>query len=132
AAGGVDAYAAVREGGRPTEREVLADRGPDLGVASRLTWPRQGGVTGSATESAPDRSPFDQETEQAPRRRGASPWGPLLPGPCSEVHVAAAGRTRRGLLLLGLVRHHSLGGEEQRRDRSGVLQRGTRHLGRDE
>ena len=40
------------------------------------------------------------------------------------------GRTGRGRVLLRLVRHDGLGGEEQRRDRGGVLQRRAGHLGR--
>src|SRR3989440_4593962 len=48
----------------------------------------------------------------------------------SEVHVPAARRTGRGLLLLRLVRHHDLRGEEQGRDGGGVLQRRPGHLGR--
>src|SRR5213078_3451756 len=48
----------------------------------------------------------------------------------SEVHVPAARRTSRGLLLLRLVRHHDLRGEEQGRDGGGVLQRRPGHLGR--
>src|SRR5262245_7393546 len=53
--------------------------------------------------------------------------------PDSEVHVAhaAAGHTAagHGCLLLGLVGHDRLGGEEQRRDRRRVLQRRARDLG---
>src|ERR671930_1180955 len=47
-----------------------------------------------------------------------------------EVHVAAAARHGRGLLLLRLVGHHRLGGEEQAGDGGRVLQRGADHLGR--
>src|SRR6266545_2296905 len=50
----------------------------------------------------------------------------------SEVHAAhaavAGGGRRR--VLLRLVRDHGFGGQEQRGDRRGVLQRGTGHLGR--
>src|ERR1700730_3483819 len=51
----------------------------------------------------------------------------------SEVHVAHAATGHpggHGGLLLGLVGDDGLGGEEQRRDRRRVLQRGARHLRR--
>src|SRR6266487_2530192 len=47
-----------------------------------------------------------------------------------EVHVAAATRGGRRLLLLRLLHDDGLGGEEQPRDRRRVLQRRTGHLGR--
>src|SRR5215217_7975096 len=64
--------------------------------------------------------------------------GPPLPGGRRprgvdvelEVHVAAAARHGGGLLLLRLVGHHGLGGQEQAGDRGRVLQGGTDDLGR--
>src|SRR4051794_10251057 len=48
----------------------------------------------------------------------------------SEVHVPAARGAGRGWVLLGLVGHDGLGGEEQCGDRRGVLQRRAGDLGR--
>src|SRR5215204_222737 len=47
-----------------------------------------------------------------------------------EVHVGAAAGHGGRLLLLRLVGHHGLGGQEQAGDRGRVLQRGTDDLGR--
>src|SRR5207302_554413 len=58
--------------------------------------------------------------------------GPSRPTWCEtelEVHVAAGHPTaRRDLLLLRLLGHDGLRGEEQRGDRRGVLQGGPRDL----
>src|SRR6266498_3528453 len=70
------------------------------------------------------------------RRTGGPHRGPPVAaarcrfGRDSEVHVAAAGRGGRRLLLLGLVGDDRLGGEEQPGDRGRVLERGPGHLGR--
>ena len=60
---------------------------------------------------------------RGPARRVSGSWTQKSMSP------PPPGSGRRGRLLR-LVRHHSLGGEEQRRDRGRVLQRRTGHLGR--
>src|SRR5437868_15476623 len=65
------------------------------------------------------------------RRAPGVARGPSRRAADSEVHVAhaAAAARHRRLLLLRLVGDDRLGGEEQRGDRRGVLQRGPRDLG---
>src|SRR5690606_18402697 len=63
--------------------------------------------------------------EQPPRGHSG-----IVRKPDLEVHVPTAGRAGWSLLLLRLVRHHRLGGEEQSGDGGGVLQRRAGHLSR--
>src|SRR6185312_11134780 len=64
------------------------------------------------------------------RRCGSPARIDRAPIPTSEVHVAGAGGNGRGLLPLGLLGDQGLGGDQERSDRSRILQRRAHHLGR--
>src|SRR5918998_4988859 len=91
---------------------------------------RNDGPYGSAADS-----PIRARRPVPPARtqNGTLPWwkGPVCRarrGCRRSVRVTVSGRCRR--LLLRLLHHQGLGGEQQRGDRGGVGQRGARHLHR--
>src|SRR5215213_3285235 len=86
-------------------------------------------VAASSRRRASSLASRSSMTRQSRTKRNGGPEGPPFAWSGLEVHVAAAGHGG-GLLLLRLVGHHGLGGQEQAGDRGRVLQGGTDDLGR--